>query len=110
MVINGCGKIIQIALDICTRFPKKEFTSWQEHLNFLNYFSYDERIQLDLKNIAVPFERIDFSDKLQKENERKIVFFKLIDRKYRLCYGKYSCQSSTPLHSFHFYEQDYDGT
>ena len=74
MVINGCGKIIQIALDICTRFTKKEFTSWQ------------------------------------KENERKIVFFKLIDRKYRLCYGKYSCQSSTPLHSFHFYEQDYDGT
>lgn len=88
---------------------KKEFKTWQEHMDFLSNFFYDKRIQLDLKTIAIPFEQIDLTDKLRNEFERKIVFFKTVHQKYYLYYGNHSCQSPIPWHSFHFYVQDYDG-
>ncbi len=77
-------------------------------MNFLSNFFYDKSIQLDLKTLAIPFERIDLTNKLRNEFERKIVFFKTVYWKYYLYYGNYTCQSPTPWHSFHFYVQDYD--
>ena len=65
--------------------------------NFLSNFFYDKSIQLDLKTLAIPFERIDLTNKLRNEFERKIVFFKTVYWKYYLYYGNYTCQSPTPL-------------
>lgn len=87
------------------------FNTWQKALNFLENYSYNERIELDLKTIDTGFSQIDYNDKLRNANERKIVYFKCKDKyaKTELRYGKNLARSTKLWHSFHFYVQDYDG-